>query len=136
MKYENEYMEVNMIENIPIDQIDIAEEIKIEEIPEKFEITIVPERRVYPKPFAEYNDFGIFAVNVKDTKYWELIEENKYGNITLKGNMPDMQIGKTYITTVRKKVDPTYGLGYEVVVPPYMKPFTTAEEQRSFYRQS
>lgn len=99
---------------------------------EQFEIVVVPERRVYPKPFAEYNDFGIFAVKVVDTENWDRIEENSYGNITLKGGMPDLKIGKTYITTVARKKDPKYGVGYEVVIPPYMKPFSTIEEQVTF----
>ena len=99
---------------------------------EQFEIVIVPEKRIYPTSLAEYNDFGIFAVKVVETEHWDMIEYNRYGNITIKGNMPNLEIGKTYIATVRRKNDARYGLGYEVVVPPYMKPFSTVEEQRVF----
>lgn len=98
---------------------------------EQFEIVVVPERRVYPKPFAEYNDFGIFAVNVVETGNWDLVEQNSYGNITLKGNMPDLQIGKTYTAKVSRKRDPKFGVGYEVGLI-YMKQFTTLEEQVTF----
>lgn len=98
---------------------------------EQFEIVVSPQRRIYPKPFVEYNDFGIFAVNVVETEMWDLIEENPYGNITLKGNMPDLQIGKTYVAKVSRKKDPKFGVGYEVGMI-YMKQFTTLEEQRTF----
>lgn len=108
-------------------QIEQAEQM---EIPEKFEIVVVPERRLYPKAFAEYNDFGIFAVKVSDTEYWDMIDENAYGNVTLKGNMPDLEIGKTYIATVTRKKD-KFGIGYDVSMI-YMKQFTTLEEQKTF----
>ncbi|OME53997.1 hypothetical protein BSK59_15565 [Paenibacillus odorifer] len=100
---------------------------------EQFEVIVIPKKRVYPKPFAEYNDFGIFAVNVVDTQNWDLIEENGFsiGEITLKGSMPDLQIGKTYTAMVSRKKDPRYGVGYEVGLI-YMKQFTTIEEQVTF----
>jgi exodeoxyribonuclease V alpha subunit len=98
---------------------------------EQFEVTVIAEKRIYPKPFVDYNDFGIFAVNVVDTKNWDLIEDNTFGNITLKGSMPDLEIGKTYVAIVTKKKDPKYGLGYEVEMI-YKKQFTTLEEQKTF----
>lgn len=98
---------------------------------EQFEIVVTAEKRVHPKPFDEYLGFGIFAANVVDTEHWDLIEENSFGNITLKGDMPDLKIGKTYIARVTRKKDPKYGLGYQVGLI-YMKQFTTLEEQVTF----
>ncbi|MCY9758351.1 ATP-dependent RecD-like DNA helicase [Paenibacillus alvei] len=100
---------------------------------EQFEIVVIPQRRLFPKPFADYNDFGIFGVDVVDSENWDLVELNPYGNITIKGGMPDLQIGKTYTAMVCRKKDPKFGLGYEVVNGQiYMKMFTTREEQLTF----
>lgn len=100
---------------------------------EQFEIVVIPQRRLFPKPFAEYNDFGIFGVEVVDSENWDLIDLNPYGNITIKGGMPDLQIGKQYTAMVCRKKDPRFGLGYEVVNGQiYMKMFTTREEQVTF----
>lgn len=100
---------------------------------EAFEITITPERRLYPRPQAEYDDFGIFAVNVIGTENRDMIQTNSFGNITIKGGMPDLKIGKTYIASVVRKKDPKHGLGYEVVNGLiYMKMYSTKEEQLVF----
>lgn len=102
---------------------------------EQFEVIVVPKKRVYPPSYMEYNDFGIFAVSVEDTKHWDLIEENGFGigEITLKGNMPDLEIGKTYTAQVSRKKDPRYGIGYEIVNGQiYKNMFVTHEEQVKF----
>jgi exodeoxyribonuclease V alpha subunit len=92
------------------------------------EIVLVPKKRMY---YSEASSFGIYAVDIEDTNNWDAIEVNSFGDVTIKGNMPELVLGKMYIATVTPKKDAKYGMGYEVKTI-YSKPVTTIEEQRQF----
>lgn len=93
-----------------------------------FEVSLIPERKLF---YSNDSSFGIYAVNIEEAENWDAIKPNSYGNVTIKGSMPELMIGKRYIATVTPKKDAKYGLGYEVSSI-YVPPVSTKEEQRTF----
>jgi exodeoxyribonuclease V alpha subunit len=95
------------------------------------EILIVPEKKFF---YSYASSFGIYRVGVKpSSKDFDKLEIDTFGTITIKGSMPELEIGTVYVANVTPKMDKKYGLGYEVNYI-FSKPLTTIEEQISFLR--
>lgn len=92
------------------------------------EVVLTPEKKLY---YADSSSFGIYAVRIDEAENMGEIEINSFGNVSIKGSMPYLELGKSYIAVITPKKDPKYGMGYEVKTI-YMKPVTTIEEQYKF----
>ena len=68
----------------------------------------VIEKCVYNSP-----DFKIYAVNTTKGKYPEL-KKNKYGNISVLGEISDLTLGVEYEFTAEEHIS-KYGTGYKVI---------------------
>ena len=66
------------------------------------------EKCVYNTP-----DFKIYAVNVDKSKYPEL-KQNKYNNISITGEIPDLTLGVEYEIAAEEQSN-KYGVSYKVV---------------------
>jgi exodeoxyribonuclease V alpha subunit len=78
------------------------------------------------------SNYGIFACEiVKENNDSKKVIYNNYGNFTVKGIMPKLEITKTYIAKVKEVKDKKYGLGYEVISI-YEEELTTKEQQLKF----
>ena len=87
----------------------------------------VIERCVYNSP-----DFKIYAITVDNKKYPEL-KLNKYGNISITGELSDLTIGAEYEITTEEQVN-KYGTSYKTINIRRDTP-TTTEETYSFLRE-
>ncbi|ALA47828.1 AAA family ATPase [Brevibacillus laterosporus] len=92
------------------------------------DVVLTPEKKLY---YSDSSSFGIYAVRIDEAENMNEIEVNSFGNVSIKGSMPILEIDKPYIAKISPKKDPKYGMGYEVKTI-YMKPVTTIEEQHKF----
>lgn len=87
--------------------------------------------KVTRKLFYDSDNFrGIYAV-VVDSDYIEDVTLNDYGNITIKGYMPKLNIGRKYTIVVEEDTKSSYKGSYNLVQIEQSTPETT-EEQRNF----
>lgn len=92
-------------------------------------IIISKEKEVY---YNSHSNYGVFACNIATpTEDSKKVKKNDYGNITVKGVMPNLEFGKQYMAYVAPKMDKKYGLGYEIVHI-YEQAPSTQEGQRIF----
>lgn len=81
---------------------------------ETIEVTVSRRAKLY---YSEDSSWGIFKVGLlephSEVEFNSMYEELDR-TITLKGSMPMLDEGKTYIATVSMKKDAKYGIGYEV----------------------
>ena len=90
------------------------------------EVTLNLDRKMF---YKEESNFGIFSIKVLDIDDWDSINDNEY--ITIKGSMPDLERGATYIANLTPKDDPKYGMGY-LVNTIYQKALSTKDEIKTF----
>lgn len=57
------------------------------------------------------DNFKVYAVNV--TSCAEEVKTNKYGNVSISGNIPDLIIGEEYEFSGEEKKT-KYGIGYDI----------------------
>jgi exodeoxyribonuclease V alpha subunit len=89
---------------------------------------IVPERKKY---YSHETNFGVYVVSVESCDNYDKLESDAFGDIVIKGIMPELSLTNSYIAVLIPKNDPKYGMGYEVKTI-YEKPVTTRDEQRKF----
>ena len=95
------------------------------------ELVVQAERKLF---YSEDTSYGIFAVTVKqNTDDSDKVKLNEYGNVSIKGSMPELEWGKNYKTKVKEVYDKRYGLGYEVVSI-YMDTAVTKDSQEEFLK--
>ena len=85
-----------------------------------------PERLVYNS-----DDFKIYGCSVNSFEYPD-IQINKYGLVTIKGNLSELNLGVEYIVKA-KEVSDNYGVGYEVINIKRDKPTTIAATRNFLY---
>lgn len=85
-----------------------------------------PERLVYNS-----DDFKIYGCSVNSFEYPD-IQINKYGLVTIKGNLSELNLGVEYIAKA-KEVSDNYGVGYEVINIKRDKPTTIAATRNFLY---
>lgn len=84
----------------------------------------VPERIVYNS-----EEFKIYGCSINSFEFPN-IKINKYNNVTIKGNISELNLGVDYIVKA-KEVSDSHGIGYEVINIKREKP-TTLAATRSF----
>ena len=92
------------------------------------ELKVQVDRKIY---YNEDSSFGVFAVKPLTNK--DQVQLNRYNNITIRGTMPELFVGKEYNVIVTESNHPKYGHGYDVVLVKFNKP-TTVEEQQVYIR--
>jgi len=95
---------------------------------EVIQVKIVPIREIY------YNDstsWGIYACNADD-KDVQKVKLNRYGNITICGVMPRLELGTQYNGRFVEKVHKQYGHQYEVQSIVHNIPLDDPQEQRKY----
>jgi exodeoxyribonuclease V alpha subunit len=98
---------------------------------EILEIIVKLEKSYY---YSDENSFGICLCSfAEETDDSSKIKASSYGDFTLKGNMPYLEYGRKYKTKVKPKLDPKYGLGYEIQSI-YELTTSTIEEQHSYLK--
>jgi exodeoxyribonuclease V alpha subunit len=91
------------------------------------EFTCQIDREVYNSP-----DYKIYGVIVDKEKFPNLLY-NQYGNVTIVGNIHDLQNGVTYHVKVKEVVHKKRGKQYEVINIKRDKPNNQAETKRFLY---
>ena len=81
------------------------------------------------KIFDNNTNFRIYACNVNAKKF-PAVEKNKYGNVSIAGDLPDLDFDREYNITAEPK-DSKYGVTYNVKSIKVDKP-RTLEEVRAF----
>lgn len=97
------------------------------------EIEIIPKRKLFPKDGAKVDDdstFYIYGCDVLD-EYQDKVKMNRYGNISMKGNMDELNIGETYKVVVSEERDSNYAGSYNLKEFVYERA-VTPEQQRNF----
>lgn len=74
-------------------------------------ISVIVERELF---YNEESNFGIYGVKPSNSEDSKLVKLNQYGNISVKGVMPQLEIGGEYKVVLVEKEDKKYGLGYEL----------------------
>ena len=92
------------------------------------ELKVQVDRKIY---YNEDSSFGVFAVKPLTNK--DQVQLNRYNNITIRGTMPELFVGKEYDVIVTESNHPKYGHGYDVILVKFNKP-TTVEEQQVYIR--
>lgn len=95
---------------------------------QEIELKVMVNRKIY---YNEDSSFGVFAVKPLTNK--DQVQLNRYNNITIRGTMPELFVGKEYNVIVTESNHPKYGHGYDVVLVKFNKP-TTVEEQQVYIR--
>jgi exodeoxyribonuclease V alpha subunit len=95
---------------------------------QEVELKVLVDRKIY---YNEDSSFGVFAVKPLTNK--DQIQLNRYNNITIRGTMPELFVGKEYNVIVTESNHPKYGHGYDVILVKFNKP-TTVEEQQVYIR--
>ena len=90
------------------------------------EFTCVPERCVYNSA-----EFKIYGCSINSFKYPN-IKINKYNNVTIKGNISELNLGVDYIVKA-KEVSDSHGVGYDVINIKREKPTTLAATRNFLY---
>ncbi len=71
------------------------------------QLTLIPLRKIFNK-----EDFYIYSCDTEN----EYVQKNNYGSISVKGNMPKLQLGREYKAQIElEKIDPKYGASYNVI---------------------
>lgn len=91
-----------------------------------FEFTCVPEKPVYNSA-----EFKIYGCSINSFKYPD-VKINKYNNVTIKGNISELNLGVDYIVKA-KEVSDSHGIGYEVINIKREKPTTLAATRNFLY---
>lgn len=81
--------------------------------------------------FDEENDFGIYGCNVNSDDSVK-VRLNKYGNISIKGNMPKLEIGVEYNVELQEDLDSKYDGSYDVVS--INREVKTLSQQKAFLK--
>lgn len=71
-------------------------------------------REVYKSTQNDWKIYGAIPNNEDDISEHNL-KLNEYGNITLNGEMPKLEVGRVYKAKVVEKENPKYGVGYNVL---------------------
>ena len=90
------------------------------------EFTCVPERCVYNSA-----EFKIYGCSINSFEYPN-IKINKYNNVTIKGNISELNLGVDYIVKA-KEVSDSHGVGYDVINIKREKPTTLAATRNFLY---
>ena len=90
------------------------------------EFTCVPERCVYNSA-----EFKIYGCSINSFEYPN-IKINKYNNVTIKGNISELNLGIDYIVKA-KEVSDSHGVGYDVINIKREKPTTLAATRNFLY---
>lgn len=98
-------------------------DVKLDKI---FEFTCVPEKPVYNSA-----EFKIYGCSINSFKYPD-VKINKYNNVTIKGNISELNLGVDYIVKA-KEVSDSHGIGYEVINIKREKPATLAATRNFLY---
>lgn len=97
------------------------------------EVIIKPTIQLFPKDNQENEDFFyIYGAEVLSENKGE-VEFNKYGNISIKGIMPKLNIGEEYEATITKDSKSNYAGSYDIEKISKEKP-ETIEEQKEFLK--
>lgn len=91
------------------------------------EIKVTPARELF---FNEENFFGIYGCDV-NPDYIDKVKINKYGNISVKGSIPRLNIGQEYTMIVKEDAGSQYAGSYIIETLKQDRP-ATIDEQRSF----
>jgi len=91
-----------------------------------FEFTCVPEKPVYNSA-----EFKIYGCSINSFKYPD-VKINKYNNVTIKGNISELNLGVDYIVKA-KEVSDSHGVGYDVINIKREKPTTLAATRNFLY---
>lgn len=86
----------------------------------------VPERLVYNS-----DNFKIYGCSVNSFEYPD-VQINKYGLVTIKGDMSELNLGADYVVNA-KEISDNYGISYEVVNIKRDKPTTLAATRNFLY---
>lgn len=95
---------------------------------QEIELKVIVDRKIY---YNEDSSFGVFAVKPLTNK--DQIQLNRYNNITIRGTMPELFVGKEYNVIVTESNHPKYGHGYDIVMVKFKRP-TTVEDQQLYIR--
>lgn len=96
------------------------------------EIRIKPTRQLFPKDNADSdNFFFIFSAEVNPEDIAEGVEINKYGNISIKGVMPKLNLKEEYKVVVKKDEQSNFAGSYTVESIKQDKP-TSVIDQKAF----
>lgn len=90
------------------------------------EFKCTPERCVYNS-----EDFKIYGCSINSFEYPE-VQINKYNNVTIKGNIQELNLGVEYLVKAKEMVD-KYGVGYNVVNIKREKPTSTSSSRTFLY---
>ena len=71
----------------------------------QMQIKLVPEKELFNSP---KNDYKIYSCKTDD----ESVKKNKYGRITINGNMQTLELHQTYLATVSEQEHKKYGINY------------------------
>lgn len=91
------------------------------------EIKVTPVRELF---FNEDNFFGIYGCEVNQD-YINQVKINKWGNISIKGSIPRLNIGEEYTVVLKEDIDSKYQGSYIIDTIKTDRP-KTKEEQRRF----
>lgn len=91
------------------------------------EIKVTPARELF---FNEENFFGIYGCDV-NPDYINQVKLNKWGNISVKGSIPRLNIGEEYTMIVKEDTGSQYAGSYIIESLKQNRP-TTVAEQRVF----
>lgn len=91
------------------------------------EIKVTPVRELF---FNEDNFFGIYGCEV-NPDYINQVKINKWGNISIKGSVPRLNIGEEYTVVLKEDTDSKYQGSYIIESIKTDRP-RTKEEQRRF----
>jgi len=93
------------------------------------EVRIRPTKELF---FDEESFFGIYGVVVNNDDISK-VNLNMYGNISIKGNMTRLEIGKEYIVSVSEDINSKYEGSYILEGMKHIKPITI-EQQKDFFK--
>lgn len=91
--------------------------------------------RIKPTKELFYNEesaYGIYGATVHEDDITSEVKLNKYGNISIKGNMPRLDIGQQYTSTIVEEVGSKFEGSYSTESVRQEKPTSIAEQKQFF----
>ena len=97
---------------------------------------IRPTKQIYPNSPFGFNissgDWGIVACELEELLEGQLPKTNKYGNLTIKGNLPSLSNNSVYKVTATLDTNDKYGDSYNIVFINREVSLDTAKDQENF----
>lgn len=94
------------------------------------DLDVIITKEVYYNPTNNFGVYGGIPANSEDSIK---LKYNKYGNITLKGFLPQLSTGQKYSMSLKEIYDQKYGTSYEVVAFKENIP-TTPDQQKEYLK--